>query len=154
MTSTVAEPTGVRKLLDRTDVTEVLYRVARAMDTRDWDLFARSFTADAQGDYGSSSADGRAEILAMARAFLEALDVTQHLLGNVEVSVEGDTATTRATFIAQHVRDAAEGDGQLLMGGTYVDTFRRSQDGWQITHRRIRGLWSNGNPAVLGIPLG
>ncbi|GAA2469227.1 nuclear transport factor 2 family protein [Winogradskya humida] len=129
---------------------DVLYRVARAMDTRDWDLLAACYAPDAQGDYTNASADGRAAIVASTRGFLSLLDATQHLLGNVEVTLDGDTATTHATFIAQHVR----GGSQFLLGGNYDDTLRRTADGWQITNRRIRGIWSNGDPAVLTVPVG
>ncbi|GAA2591437.1 hypothetical protein GCM10010435_82720 [Winogradskya consettensis] len=129
---------------------DVLHRVARAMDTRDWDLLEACYAPDAQGDYTNAGADGRAAIVASTRGFLEPLDATQHLLGNVEVTLDGDTATTHATFIAQHVRAG----GQFLLGGNYDDTLRRTADGWQITNRRIRGIWSNGDPAVLTVPVG
>ncbi|MFI5937640.1 nuclear transport factor 2 family protein [Actinoplanes sp. NPDC051494] len=122
----------LQELADRADVTAVIYAVARAMDTRDWDLLAACYALDARGDYTNATADGRDAIVASARGFLSPLDATQHLIGNVEVrtletgNIEtGDVATTRATFIAQHVRDG----GQFLMGGTYDDTLRRGTTG-------------------------
>ncbi|GLY00406.1 MULTISPECIES: nuclear transport factor 2 family protein [Actinoplanes] len=132
---------------DQADVTAVLYRAARAMDSRDWDLLADCYAPDARGDYTNAVAEDRDAILASARGFLGTLDATQHLVGNVEVTVDGDTATTHATFIAQHVRAG----GHFLMGGNYDDTLRRTADGWKITNRRIRGIWADGDPAVLTV---
>ncbi|WP_198154032.1 nuclear transport factor 2 family protein [Catenuloplanes japonicus] len=129
------------------EITDVIYRVARAMDSRDWALLADCYSPDARGDYTNAAADGRDTIVASARGFLEPLDATQHLVGNVEVSVDGDVATTHATFIAQHVRAG----GRFMMGGNYDDTFRRTPEGWKITNRRIRGIWSDGDPAVLTV---
>ncbi|WP_430784110.1 nuclear transport factor 2 family protein [Actinoplanes sp. G11-F43] len=117
------------------------------MDTRDWELLVAGYDPDAHGDYTSASADGRDAIVESARGFLTPLDATQHLLGNVEVDLDGDTATTHATFIAQHVRDGA----RFLMGGNYDDTLRRTPTGWQIVNRRIRGIWSDGDPSVLTV---
>lgn len=143
--TTVAESDRTQELADRADITEVIYAVARAMDTRDWDLLAACYAPDAQGDYTNAAADGRDAIVVSTRGFLDALDATQHLVGNIEVSLKGDIATTHATFIAQHVRT----EGQFLLGGNYDDTLRRTADGWKIINRRIRGIWSNGDPTVL-----
>lgn len=68
---------------------------------------------------------------------------------NLEIKVTGDVATARATFIAQHMRDGADGGGQSLLGGKYTDTLRRTEVGWKIVRRHIRGIWSDGDPSVL-----
>ncbi|MDR7276020.1 nuclear transport factor 2 family protein [Catenuloplanes atrovinosus] len=139
----------VQELLDRAAITDTLYRIARAMDSKDWDLLAAGYTEDAQGDYVNAAASGRTEIVEGTRAFLGSLDATHHAVHNIEVSIDGDVATTHATMTAQHVR----GGEQFLLGGTYDDTFRRTEQGWQISNRRIRGLWSTGDPAVLTVPV-
>ncbi|AZM58641.1 MULTISPECIES: nuclear transport factor 2 family protein [unclassified Streptomyces] len=147
------ESVALRELLDKSAVTEVLHTVAHAMDTRDWDLFADCYAPEAEGDYVNAKAAGREAIVAGTKAFLEPLDATQHLVGNIRVTVDGDIATTHATFVAQHVREGASDSGQYLLGGVYQDTLRRTGADWKITRRRIRGLWSNGDAAVLTIPV-
>ncbi len=119
----------IQELLDRAAITDVLYRIARAMDSKNWDLLAAGYTEDARGDYVNAAASGRAEIVESTRAFLRPLDATHHAVHNIEVSIDGDTATTHATMTAQHVR----GGEQFLLGGTYDDTFRRTEQGWQIS---------------------
>lgn len=148
------ESETLRELLDRTAITELIYAVAHAMDARDWTLFATCYAPEAEGEYVNANVVGREGIIAGTKAFLEPLDATQHLVGNVRVTVEGDTATTHATFIAQHVRAEATGSGQYILGGNYHDTLRRTDDIWVITRRRIRGIWSSGDSSVLPVPVG
>ncbi|MFE7114149.1 nuclear transport factor 2 family protein [Streptomyces sp. NPDC057654] len=163
MTTTTASD-SVRELLDRAAITELIYTVARAMDARDWDLLATCYAPDAVGDYMNANVDGREAIIAGAKAFLEPFDATQHLVGNIQITVEANTATTHATFIAQHVREDGSGSGggssssssssgQYILGGNYDDVLHRTDEGWKITKRQIRGIWGNGDDSVLTPPV-
>ena len=46
----------LRATRDKIEIQELLYRYARACDSRDWDLLTSVFTDDAQLDYSSSDA--------------------------------------------------------------------------------------------------
>ena len=48
------------------------------------------------------------------------------------------------------MREGLEGGGLYVVAGTYVDELRRTGAGWQIGHRELRRVWTDGNPAVLG----
>ncbi|MGW6602097.1 nuclear transport factor 2 family protein [Streptomyces sp. NPDC055036] len=106
-----------------------------------------------EGDYVNVNVAGREAIIAGTKAFLDPLHATQHLVGNLRVTIDNDIATTHATFVAQHVRAEATGSGQYILGGTYHDTLRRRDEGWKITRRQIRGIWSNGDSSVLPTPV-
>ncbi|MEV6424884.1 nuclear transport factor 2 family protein [Streptomyces sp. NPDC051662] len=149
----VQELQELQELLDKSAITEVIHTVAHAMDARDWDLFATCYTPEAEGDYVNVNVAGREAIIAGTKALLDPLHATQHLVGNLRVTIDDDIATTHATFIAQHVRAEATGNGQYILGGTYHDTLRRTDEGWKITRRQIRGIWSNGDPSVLPTPV-
>jgi hypothetical protein len=41
---------------DEADIARLLYRYARAVDTKDWDLYRSVFTDDAHIDYSSAGA--------------------------------------------------------------------------------------------------
>ena len=86
----------------------------------------------------------------VCRAALEPLDVSQHLLGNFTVELDGDGAECECYLHAQHVRAGTAGGEQYVVAGTYRDTLRRDADGWLITHRTLDVVWTAGNPAVLG----
>ncbi|WIB12592.1 nuclear transport factor 2 family protein [Curtobacterium sp. MCPF17_052] len=122
------------------------------MDARDWALLSDCFTPDAVGDFANGDADGLDAILTQYRNFLNPLEVTQHLVSNVEPAVSGDTATAHTTFQAQHLR-TTDGTGQYLLGGNYDDELIKTTAGWKIQKRRVRGLWSAGDATVFARPL-
>ena len=84
----------IRDLADRLAIGDLLTRYATAVDRRDWDLYRTVFTSDAEIDY--TSAGGIAgtvdEVVEFLDSALSGFEMTQHLVSNVDTSVEGDTA--------------------------------------------------------------
>jgi hypothetical protein len=75
------------------DIQKTLVRYARALDTRDWALLDQVFDADVTAQYGDEPGNkGRAAVVAGIRKFLDNCGPSQHLLGNFDVDVNGDTA--------------------------------------------------------------
>ncbi|WNF01151.1 nuclear transport factor 2 family protein [Streptomyces luomodiensis] len=138
---------------DQIQIAQVLHRLARAMDTRDWDLLATCFIPEAVGDFATGQAVGLDRMLVDYKAFLPPLDTTQHLVTNIETVIDGDTAEATAYFLAQHVRANTEGGDQFLIGGRYEDRLTRTTEGWRIARRRVTGTWTQGNPKVVGSTL-
>ncbi len=156
MTRPAAET--VSELHDRADITALIHRTARAMDTRDWTLLSTCFLPDATGIFATGEVTGFPAIRSQYEAFLTPLDLTQHLIGNVEPAPAepapaGATSTVRSYFHAQHVRATGDGDDQFVIGGRYDDHVTRTADGWRIASRQVTGLWTHGNPAVIGATL-
>ncbi|WP_420452249.1 nuclear transport factor 2 family protein [Ilumatobacter sp.] len=139
----------VRALLDERDVVAVAHRYCRALDTRDWDLLDEVFVPGARADLLSGHVlEGRDAIKARVGDALGRLDASQHLVGNHEVTVDGDTAVHRCYLQAQHVRrDALRGPNYIVAGG-YEDELVRTEDGWRIAFRRIVVTWTDGDPSV------
>lgn len=132
-----------------TDVTALIHRLARAMDTRNWALLETCFTEDAVGRFATGDVAGYTAIQAQYEAFLTPLDVTQHLVTNTEVDAHDNSATATSTFQAQHVRALDGGPAHFLIGGRYDDQIERSPSGWRIGERRVTGLWSQGDRRVV-----
>jgi 3-phenylpropionate/cinnamic acid dioxygenase small subunit len=139
----------LQNLLDRDAVHEILVRYATSLDDRDWDRLATCFTDDAVADYGTGVFEGPAAIVALCRQMLEPLEVSQHLLGTFEIKVEGESATSRCYFHAQHVRPGLEAGTQLIIAGTYEDSLQKVGNEWRIQHRKLLATWQDGNPEVL-----
>ena len=137
------------ELLDRQAIVDVAVAYCWALDSRDWDGLDTVFTPDAHAELGRS-VDGVEAIKARVREALEPLEVSQHLVGNHEVRLDGDRATARCYFHAQHVRDL-DGERQLVVAGRYEDELMRTSDGWRISRRDLTVLWIAGDPAVLGL---
>jgi len=135
---------------DRESIIAVLNRYADACDTRDWALFERVFTADATGDYGPDHQRGdRAAIIASIQSHLGGCGPTQHLLGNYDVDINGDRATSSCRIRAYHRGTGEEADLFYECFGQYDDVLQRTADGWRIAHRRMRVDIELGTHAVL-----
>ena len=121
------------RMTDREAITERLAEVAAALDERDWAALAAAFTPDARG----YSATGREAIVARVRDHLGGCGPSQHLLGNVRVAVEGDTATSRAYGRVYHVGLGERAGAFYECIGEYRDSWLRTAEGWLLTDRRF-----------------
>ena len=100
-------------------------------------------------DLAGQHCEGLDAITARIERPLSRLDVTQHVVTNHQVKVDGDTATCRCYLVGQHVKGTDGGD-TFIMAGVYDDELRRTADGWRIVHRTLTVTWTDGNPAVIG----
>ena len=140
-------------LIDVHEISQLLYRYTIAIDTRELSLFDRCFVSDARIEIpglGVLDRDGYGRVCAEN---LPAFDATQHLVGNPAIQVDGEAASSRCYFIAQHVRNALAPNPFLIMGGWYDDRLARVNGRWLITARTGTAVWFDGNPAVLGYPM-
>jgi ketosteroid isomerase-like protein len=140
-------------LRDKQAITEICYRYAIALDARDWAALRTCFTADATAYYRDGNPSrGYPAIERRVRSALAPLSATQHLIGNVAVTLDGDEAHSVCYLQAQHVRPGTAGGETLIVAGRYLDHFVRTADGWRIARRRLKIAWTDGNPAVLARP--
>ena len=127
----------LQQLSDRIEIDDLLTRYATGLDGKDWDLWASCFTPDARIDY--SAAGGITGSLEEVRRWLaEVMDrfpMTQHLVTNKVVQIDGDRATCRSALI--NPMGVPDGDGMMLWieGGYYSDELVRTGDGWRIAER-------------------
>jgi ketosteroid isomerase-like protein len=143
----------LQRLLDEAAIREVAIRYCRAIDQCDWPALAAVFAPDATAWLGSDPViAGLDGITRRVSGALDPLDGSQHIVGNQEVTVDGDEAAHQCYFQAQHVRRAAEGGLLYIVAGRYIDQLRRTGEGWRIVHRRLEVMWTEGNPAVLHKP--
>ena len=139
----------LRRLLDEREIVAVATRYCRALDTKDRDLLDQVFAPDASADLMAPElCEGREAIKDRIEAALARLDVSQHLVGNHEVTVDGDTATHRCYLQAQHVRRSAPRGPNYIVAGRYEDELTRTDEGWRIRFRRIVVMWTDGDPSV------
>ncbi|MBC8364333.1 MAG: nuclear transport factor 2 family protein [Actinobacteria bacterium] len=135
----------LRSLADRLAIEDLLTRYAHAVDRRDWDLFRSVFTDDARIDY--TSAGGIAGDLDEAVAFLEEtmpmFEMTQHLVANVDVRIDDDTATVSAMF--SNPMRLPDGD-VWFTGGWYHHDLVRTDEGWRSRNLREESAWFDRAP--------
>jgi len=134
--------TSVAEIADRLAINELLYRYARMVDFRQWELFDQVFTADATCDYTSSGG-----IKGSARAVMDWLDralapwpTNLHFVTNVSIEFDQDRSAARATcyFLGPMARGTIGSQLAITNAGLYVDRLQRTADGWRIADRECR----------------
>lgn len=121
-----------------------LVRFSRAMDARDWDGLAALALPELFADFGVGPLEGRDAVIANIRSYLDHCGVTQHLLGNVLIEVNGDVATSQAYVADMHLDGDNDPQRYFRTLGNYSDTWRRVDDEW-LLERRVKD-----NKALLG----
>ena len=145
----------LQAITDRIEIDDLLTRYATAVDTKDWDLFASCFTADAFIDY--TSAGGIKGTLSEVKQWLAqvmtAFPMTQHLVTNRAVVIAGDSATSRCVFF-NPMGLAGDSGGLILFleGGYYNDKLVRTAAGWRIAQRIEEPTYSTRRHPVIVQP--
>ncbi|ONH28010.1 nuclear transport factor 2 family protein [Pseudofrankia asymbiotica] len=135
---------------DTAALTELSYRYARAIDSKDYDALATLFTPTATFDYNHADGEQHAlESWLAGTRRLEQLDGTQHFFTNHEFDIDGDAARGQFNMIAQHVRRGLPGGSLLMIGGIYRDTYVRTDGRWLVATRSHEAKWATGNHDVL-----
>jgi hypothetical protein len=144
MTSPKFDP---RTLSDREEIRDVLVLYAKTLDKRDYGGLRGVFTADATGDYHEAGRhEGRDQLSAFVEGALSQCGPTQHLLGSIDVNVQGDTATAHCYLTAIHVGKKPGYEGKILtVWGSYRDRLVRTAEGWRIKHRELETTHADGD---------
>jgi len=140
---------AIQLLLDERDIRALLHRYGTALDGKDWKLLESCFVSDALVTYETiGDLHGSAAVVDICRTALVNMTQTQHLIGNVEINVDRDSANSTCYLHAQHVRAGTPGGDTNIMAGRYDDELVRTDQGWRIRRRILRIWWTFGNPRV------
>lgn len=128
----------MQALQDHQNISALLMQYGCALDARDWSALTQVFAPDAQVNYGSLGVfDGKAAIVEVARAFIESCGPTQHLIGNIRISLAGDQAQAQCYVQATHAAQQAQDPRLMTLWGEYQDQLARSDSGWVIVKRSL-----------------
>jgi hypothetical protein len=117
----------------------------RGLDRLDPALLRSVFAADATTHYGSFQG-GADEMPEMAMRALSAYQATQHFLGQINLAIDGDTATGEVYFQAFH-QHATDGFDRFICG-RYIDRYERRGESWLMTHRTEVVDWTRTEPSA------
>lgn len=133
---------------DRLDIAALLYRYARAVDSKDWTLYRSVFTADAVIDYSSAGAicGRRDEVADWLAAGFAAIPMSMHYITNIEIlTYQNDSATVQAMFYNPM---QLPGMADLsYCGGYYHHDLIRTDEGWRSRNLREDNVWFTNPPA-------
>jgi hypothetical protein len=105
------------------------------------------FHDDAQVDYGlyTGLAGGFVDFACM---FLKDCDATHHLVGQMDITFEGEVAHGEIYFTAYHRFSKMGVSTDLFVGGRYIDRYENRGDGWLIASRKEVVDWSRTEPSA------
>jgi ketosteroid isomerase-like protein len=153
----------LQELSDRAEITDQINLYGRGVAYRDIELLLSLFTDDAVLDYyGNEPIAGADAIRAKFGGALTSADkkpsalpldehvVSTPIMANVIIELDGDEAHSTSYCLATHAGRRNE-EGVVLINGTWNDDqWRRTDDGWKISHRLHAKMWSMELPGKPG----
>ena len=145
---------SLQEISDRLEIQQLMVSYAHAIDARDFDRLDRVFTPDAYIDYRAMGGiDGHfPEVKAWLRPALAKFPHYYHMMGNIDVTLSGDTARARTACFnpMECPPPAGAGPGQVMfLGLWYVDELLRTPQGWRIARRVEESCYVHNVPASL-----
>ena len=127
---------SLEEISDRFEIQQLLIDYSTAIDKRQFDDLDRVSTPDAYIDYRAMGGiDGRfPEVKTWLAQVLPNFPVYAHMLGNFDVRIDGDTASSRTICFNPMVL-GGEQNQILYCGLWYEDEFIRTAEGWRMSRR-------------------
>jgi hypothetical protein len=149
----------LRRLIDTAEIRQLLLQYFVNVDRRVWPPVKAIFVPGTLVDYSDLMPIGDAvpaeDVVDRIEAAIGLYAVTVHQMGNCDIAVAGDTATSETWINAHHVyADPTRNDGRLPIAGLrYQDDWVRTADGWRVAHRRAftdwRAWWDHRPPTYV-----
>src|SRR5215475_2991901 len=125
------------RLEARADISEVLFRYARACDRADRAMMADCFWPESKHRHGRFDGLSR-DFLDYAFNIINSMKFAAHHISNVSIEARGDRAFSECYFIAHHrqaVPDAPDKEQDVIYEGRYLDYHERRGGVWKIIER-------------------
>ena len=136
----------IQHVVDKIEITDFFSRYARAVDTRDWDLYRTLFTTNAHIDYSSSggSVGDLEETVSFLSKALDMFEMSQHLVTNIEVLKKEENEADVLALFNNPMR--LKGGEIWFAGGKYRHELIRSDSGWKSRKLVEETLWFDRSP--------
>lgn len=140
----------VQWLVDRAEISDLLFSFARSLDSKDAAAYAANYAEDGvlelpdptTGGYVTVPRERMTEFV--EKGLANSYAATHHMSTNHQITVSGDTASSRSYLQAVHVRESPFDHWDA--GGWYDCSYRRTPRGWKFTHVRLTTVWMAGQP--------
>lgn len=140
---------------DDRSIRKCITRLLHGIDRRTWDELPPLFTELVETDYrslfgGEVQRQPAPELVATWRRMLAPLTATQHLLGPIDVEVDGAAARARCHVRAWHRLDRlADPDREWMVAGHYLFALTRADATWKIAKLTLETFYQTGNVKLL-----
>jgi hypothetical protein len=145
---------------DRYEIADALHRFAFGLDHGDADSLASALAEDCVFDFTPAGKKlgldfpkltGHKEIVESLIPLLGPLD-TSHTASNLQIEIDGDSATLYAYVMAQHFmprQGSRRGSEHALLMNRYDCDLVRDGDKWRFKRVTIDNAWMQGDPEIL-----
>ncbi|WP_417515310.1 nuclear transport factor 2 family protein [Minwuia sp.] len=141
------------EVAERFAISDILYRYATAIDTKNFDLLNDVFDAEVETDFtsfgGRKVKVSRDEWIDTVRKTIIGLDMTQHLTGNHVHRIDGDRANLIAYLQAFHRYSGSPGETDYFIGGYYDIDLVKRPEGWRVVKYALETTWQRGNREII-----
>jgi SnoaL-like domain len=105
------------------------------------------FSDDTVGVYREAGTyHGRDAVSRFIQAALSQCGSTQHLVGSIDIQVDGDRATASSYLRAIHLGKKQGYEGRVwTFWGEYLDELKRTPAGWRISRRELNTIHMDGD---------
>ena len=134
---------SLEQISDRLEIEDLLVAYSDAIDTQQFHALDQIFTSDAHIDYSAMGGPvgGYPEVKAFLQDSLPAFKNTQHLISNVQITLdENDKDKATGKIMCFNPMELDMGEQQesqiFFLGLWYVDDYQRIDNAWRISQRR------------------
>jgi ferredoxin len=132
----------LRRLIDRQQISDVLYRYASSVDYKDFATLRSLFTDDARGVYMTvADLTGADEIVKWIDGMTAGKAWQHHKLTVYHIDFTGPDEASTLTYHTSHQTDVGDESTVTLIVARYRDKLRRVGDTWQITEKIMEPGW-------------
>jgi hypothetical protein len=129
-------------------------RVLHHLDARRWPEVRAQLADRVRTDYtslfGGAPQEQKAdELVDLWKTVLTPLKATQHMLGPIDVTVQGNEATAECHVRAEHIAPGLPGGGEWMVAGHYVWKLTRKGSAWVVTSLTLETFFQTGNTKML-----
>ncbi|MEH6590242.1 MAG: nuclear transport factor 2 family protein [Halioglobus sp.] len=148
---------SLQEISDRFEIQDLCYHYADVIDRKDFDtLRTEIFSDDAHIDYSAygGSVGNLEDTIAFLKASLvdELFPNYQHSNANIQIKLDGDTATGRVMCFNPMEMSLSDGTSRTwFLGLWYNDEYSRTDLGWRISRRVEEKSWAFNTPDFMAM---
>ena len=132
----------LRRLIDRQQISDVLYRYASSVDYKDFATLRSLFTDDAHGVYMTvADLTGADEIVKWIDGMTADKAWQHHKLTVYHIDFTGPDEASTLTYHTSHQTDVGDEGAVTLIVARYRDKLRRAGGTWKITEKIMEPGW-------------
>lgn len=134
-------PLRLQAVVDKSEIADLLYTIARGIDRIDETLLRSAFHPDATVDLGPGVFQGTSgDYVHWVIGVLNQVRESHHMIANVHAQLEGPVALVESYCHAHFRLDKPTGREDVFIGSRFLDRMERRPSGpagvWKIMHRK------------------